>query len=29
MRKIKKDVLLRIVNNYIIDSPSPSNISYM
>jgi len=29
MRLFKKNVLLRIVNSYIIDSPEPANISYL
>lgn len=29
MRLLKKHVLLRLVNSYIIDSPEPANISYL
>ena len=29
MRTLKKQVLLRIVNSYIVDSPEPINISYL
>jgi len=29
MRLLKKNVLLRLVNSYIIDSPEPANISYL
>ena len=29
MRLLKKHVLLRLVNSYIVDSPQPANISYM
>jgi Cytochrome b subunit of the bc complex len=29
MRLLKKHVLLRIVNSYVIDSPEPANISYL
>ena len=28
MRILKKHILLRLLNSYIIDSPQPSNISY-
>ena len=29
MRILKNNVLLRIVNSYIVDSPEPANISYL
>lgn len=29
MRLLKKHVLLRFVNSYIVDSPQPANISYL
>jgi quinol-cytochrome oxidoreductase complex cytochrome b subunit len=29
MRILKKQILLRIVNSYLIDSPQPSNLSYL
>ena len=29
MRLFKKQVLLRLLNSYIIDSPEPANISYL
>nr|YP_010991002.1 apocytochrome b [Pappia fissilis]WOX61275.1 apocytochrome b [Pappia fissilis] len=29
MRLLKKHVLLRIINSYIVDSPQPANISYL
>lgn len=29
MRLLKKNVLLRIVNSYVVDSPQPANISYL
>ena len=29
MRKFKSQILLRLVNSYIIDSPQPANISYL
>ena len=29
MRLLKKQVLLRLVNSYIVDSPEPANISYL
>ena len=29
MRLLKKNVLLRLVNSYLIDSPEPANISYL
>lgn len=29
MRLLKKHVLLRLVNSYLVDSPQPANISYM
>ena len=29
MRLLKKQVLLRLVNSYIVDSPQPANISYL
>ncbi len=29
MRLLKKHVLLRLVNSYIVDSPQPANISYL
>lgn len=29
MRTLKKQVLLRIINSYIVDSPQPANISYL
>lgn len=29
MRLLKQYPLLRLVNSYIVDSPQPSNISYM
>jgi quinol-cytochrome oxidoreductase complex cytochrome b subunit len=28
MRNLKNNVILRIYNSYIVDSPEPSNISY-
>jgi quinol-cytochrome oxidoreductase complex cytochrome b subunit len=29
MRILKTNVLLRIVNSYIVDSPQPANLSYL
>ena len=29
MRFLKKDILLRLLNSYMIDSPEPANISYL
>ena len=29
MRLLKKDILLRLVNSYVVDSPQPANISYL
>ena len=29
MRTLKNNVLLRIVNSYVVDSPEPANISYL
>jgi quinol-cytochrome oxidoreductase complex cytochrome b subunit len=29
MRLLKKNVLLRLMNSYLIDSPEPANISYL
>ena len=29
MRLLKKQVLLRLVNSYVVDSPKPANISYL
>ena len=29
MRLLKKQVLLRLVNSYMVDSPQPANISYL
>lgn len=29
MRNFKSQVLLRLVNSYVIDSPQPANISYL
>ena len=29
MRLLKKNVLLRILNSYLVDSPQPTNISYL
>jgi len=29
MRLLKKNVLLRLVNSYVVDSPQPANISYL
>lgn len=29
MRLLKKQILLRLVNSYIVDSPQPANISYL
>lgn len=29
MRLLKKHVLLRFVNSYVVDSPQPANISYL
>ena len=29
MRLLKKQVLLRIVNSYVVDSPKPANLSYL
>ena len=29
MRSLKKNVLLRLVNSYIVDSPEPASISYL
>ena len=29
MRLLKKQVLLRLVNSYLVDSPQPANISYL
>ena len=29
MRLLKKQVLLRFINSYVVDSPQPANISYL
>ena len=29
MRTLKSQVLLRLVNSYIVDSPQPANLSYL
>jgi quinol-cytochrome oxidoreductase complex cytochrome b subunit len=29
MRTLKNNVLLRIINSYVVDSPEPANISYL
>ena len=29
MRVLKKGILLRLVNSYVVDSPQPANISYL
>lgn len=29
MRLLKKQVLLRLINSYVVDSPEPANISYL
>jgi len=29
MRILKKNVLLRLLNSYLVDSPQPTNISYL
>ena len=29
MRTFKSNILLRLVNSYVIDSPEPANISYL
>jgi len=29
MRLLKKHVLFRLVNSYLVDSPQPANISYL
>ena len=29
MRLLKSNVLLRIVNSYVVDSPQPANLSYL
>jgi len=29
MRIFKTNVLLRLVNSYLVDSPQPANISYL
>ena len=29
MRLLKRQVLLRLVNSYIVDSPQPANLSYL
>jgi quinol-cytochrome oxidoreductase complex cytochrome b subunit len=29
MRILKTNVLLRIVNSYVVDSPQPANLSYL
>lgn len=29
MRILKRDILLRFVNSYVVDSPQPANISYL
>ncbi len=29
MRILKNNVILRLLNSYIVDSPEPANISYM
>jgi hypothetical protein len=29
MRLLKSQVLLRILNSYVVDSPQPANISYL
>ena len=29
MRLLKKHVLLRLINSYIVDSPQPANLSYL
>lgn len=28
MRQLKSQIILRLLNSYIVDSPTPSNISY-
>ena len=29
MRTLKSNILLRLVNSYLVDSPEPANISYL
>lgn len=29
MRILKNNVLLRLINSYVVDSPQPANISYL
>lgn len=29
MRILKKQILLRLLNSYLVDSPQPSNLSYL
>ena len=29
MRLLKKSILLRLLNSYLVDSPEPANISYL
>ena len=29
MRLLKKQLLLRFINSYVVDSPQPANISYL
>ena len=29
MRNLKSQILLRLVNSYLVDSPEPANISYL
>ena len=29
MRLLKKQVLLRLINSYVVDSPQPANLSYL
>ena len=29
MRLLKNNVLLRLINSYVVDSPQPANISYL
>ena len=29
MRLLKKQILLRLVNSYVVDSPQPANLSYL
>ena len=29
MRLLKKQVLLRFINSYVVDSPQPANLSYL